>query len=110
MKEQSHNPWRGNPNLCICFVAINMASSGSYHLKTNCTNVDVTSNLKQRRHGEAIRMQSKGLIANRSAYSSGFSAWIECFKNIDVGPCDLHVGPGQAHVSCLFDRYLAFSV
>ncbi|XP_065055613.1 uncharacterized protein LOC135684132 isoform X2 [Rhopilema esculentum] len=75
-----------------------MASSGSYHLKTNCTNVDVTSNLKQRRHGEAIRMQSKGLIANRSAYSSDFSAWIECFKNIDVGPCDLHIGPGQAHV------------
>lgn len=56
---------------------------GLCHLKKTCTNHDVTSNLKQRKHEQVLGKQSRGVMSARVPHSHNFSAWIERFKSLD---------------------------
>ena len=80
-------------------------ASRPYHMKSNCTNYDVTSNLKQNKHGEVLKMQSIGLMSARSPNTSNFSAWIERFKSFDFVKDALDEQPGEAQVSCKQQEY-----
>ena len=76
-----------------------MADSGQkYHLKKTCANYDITSSLKQMKHGEVVKRQSKGLMSARSSHSNNFSAWIERFKSLDFVKDTYDEQPGEAQV------------
>lgn len=83
---------------CLLLEGKMADSSRTYHLRKTCTNYDVTSNLKQRRHTEVVKIQSKGLMSSRSSHSSNFSAWIERFKSLDFVKDAHDRHPGEAQV------------
>ena len=74
----------------------------AYHLKKTCANYDITSSLRQKKHGEVMKRQSQGLMSARSSHSNNFSAWIERFKSLDFVKDTYDEQPGEAQVSRLY--------